>query len=133
MPKYGITEIVIPGHHKLESTTKTESWTKGSIEQTGAAFSLSSDEIDSYVDLGFIPQKTIDEHTDDGELDLIDAPAFSQTYPEGSWRIKPFQQPKIRTAVRGSRNQPRWYYSMHPPSSMADKPWHSMLRCSERR
>ena len=32
LSKHGITEIVIPGHHKMDSTMKTQEWTKQTME-----------------------------------------------------------------------------------------------------
>ena len=40
LPKHGITEIVIPGHHELVSTTKTENWAADSTNTSAEKVSL---------------------------------------------------------------------------------------------
>ena len=53
LSKHGITEIVIPGHHKMDSTMKTQEWTKQTMETVAKDLKLKL-ELDPYRELGFI-------------------------------------------------------------------------------
>ena len=58
---HGITEIVIPGHHKMDSTMKTQEWTKQTMETVAKDLKFSASELDPYSELGFIPQSKVEE------------------------------------------------------------------------
>ena len=126
LSKHGITEIVIPGHHKMDSTMKTQEWTKQTMETVAKDLKFTASEMDPYRELGFIPQSKVEEKKE-GKLPLIEPPAMAEQYPEGSWQLEITEAQNIfkqKLLVRGGNRAGSYEGKAGTKfKMMSDKPW----------
>ena len=126
LSEHGITEIVIPGHHKMDSSMKTQEWTKKTMDTVAKDLKYSASELDPYQELGFIPQSKVEE-SPNGKLPLIEPPAMAEQYPEGSWQLEIVEDQQIfkqKLLVRGG-NKAGSYEGKAGTTfkMMSDQPW----------
>ena len=132
LSEHGITEIVIPGHGKMESTTKSKDWNKATMEYVAKKdLSFSSDDFGASMELGFLPADKVEE-APKGKLPLAEPAMQVEQYPEGSWQFTITEAQKIfkqKVIIRGTDHGGSYEGKAGTSFKLqSDKPWQMFIQ-----